>query len=35
MVNTIKEAAVIVGIIVLIGLLGNMEFADAVAGAIG
>lgn len=35
MANTLKEAAVIIGIILLIGLIGNMEYADAIACAIG
>lgn len=31
----IKDIAVIIGIILLMGLIGNMEYADAVATAIG
>jgi hypothetical protein len=35
MTQTLKEIAVIIGIILLIGIVGNMEYADAIACAIG
>lgn len=31
----IKDIAVIIGIILVMGLIGNLEYADAIACAIG
>lgn len=33
--EVLKGTAILIGLILLVGLIGNMEYADAVAGAIG